>query len=86
MISLIWHTISLFMDENVMDSIEDIKSSNPYVYWIHLWELYGDPDVPPFLEDILPPVVAASSSDEITPPAPVAPTNPVPAIDASDSV
>ena len=70
-----------------MDSIEDIKSSDPYVHWIHLWEMYGDPHIPPFPKDLIHPIVVASSPDEITPPnAHVAPTDPVPSIDALDSV
>ena len=49
--------------------------------------MYGDQKIPPFPKDLLPPVAVASSLDEITPPdAPVASTDPVLAIDASDSV
>ena len=55
-----------------------------------LWKAYGDPQVPPFLEDILPPVtlvVVPTTPVEIIPPdAPVASIDLVPAIDALDSV
>ena len=80
---IILRTLWLHMDQDVMDSTDDIKSSDPYVYWMFLWETYGDPSIPPFPKELIPPVAADTSSDEITPPAPVAP---VPATDASDSV
>ncbi len=67
-----------------MDSLDDIKSSDPYVYWIHLWETYGDPHIPPFSKDLIPPVAVASSPDEITPLD--APIDPILATDASDLV
>ena len=51
-----------------------------------LWEHYGDPNIPPFPKELIPPVVADTSSDEITPPIPIAPTDLVPATDALDSV
>ena len=74
------------MDVDILDTMSEIKSSNPYVTWMYLWEKYGDPNIPPFLEDLLPPVAADSSSDEITPPTPIAPTDLVLVTDASDSV
>ena len=61
----------------------------PFDIWIGLWEAYGDPNIPPFLEDILHLVTSAMvppTLDEITSPAPIDSTNPVPAIDAPDSV
>ena len=60
-----------------------------------LWEAYGDPNIPPFPEDIIslvthvmvPPIVVASSLDEIThPDAHVATIDLVPTIDAPDSM
>ena len=44
-----------------------MKSTDLYDIWIYLWEMYGDPHIPPFPKDILPPVVVASSPDNITP-------------------
>ena len=61
-------------------------STDPYDLWMYLWETYGDPSIPPFPQDLLPPVAAITSSDEITPPPPAASTDPIPATDASDSV
>ena len=61
----------------------------PCDIWWSIWEAYGDPCDPPSPEDYLPPVtpiIVSSTSDEITPPAAVAPTDSIPAIDASDSV
>ena len=75
-----------YMDYKIMKKMCKIKSSDPYQFWMYLWETFGDPAIPPFPQDLLPPVAADSSSDEITPPAPVAPTDPVPASDASDLV
>ena len=63
-----------------------VKIWPPYVFWMYLLEHYGDPTIPPFLEDLLPQVAANSSSDEITPQAPIAPTNPVTTINALDLV
>ena len=75
------------MDYDILDfTTDEIKSNDPYDIWMFLWETYGDPTIPPFLEDLLPPVAADTSSDEITPTALVAPTDPVPATDASDLV
>lgn len=71
----------------VLDSLIDLKETNPYVHWIHLWETCGDPHIPPFPQDLIPSVASTSSLDEITPPdALVALTNPVPATDALDSM
>ena len=74
------------MDYGILERMSNIKSSNPYVFWMHLWETYGDPNIPPLPKDLLPTVVADSSLDEITPLALVAPTDPIPAIDASNLV
>ena len=67
-----------------------LMASFPRDVWMALWEAYGDPCVPPFLEDILSlaaPVLVPPTPDEITPPdTPVDSTDPVPASDASDSV
>ena len=63
--------------------------SFPHDIWMNFWEAYGDPHVPPFRKDILHPLTLAmvsSTPDEITPPAPIAPTNLVPATDALDLV
>lgn len=85
--SIIFHTLFLFMDMEVMDSLDDMKSSNLYDYWIHLWELYGDPHIPPFPKDLQPLVVGASSPDEITPPnVPISTLDPFPATNALDSL
>ena len=70
------------MNIEVLDSLIDIKSTDPYVHWIHLWETYGNPDM-----DLIPPIAVASSPDEITPlDALVSPTDPILAIDALDLV
>ena len=66
--SIICCELFLHMDMEVMDSPDDMMSTNLYDIWIYLWEMYGDPHIPPFPKDILPPIVAASSLDEITPP------------------
>ena len=61
----------------------------PYDIWWSIWEAYGDPCDPPSPVDFLHPVtptMVSSTPDEITPLALVAPTDPVPATDASDSV
>ena len=61
----------------------------PHDIWMSIWEAYGDPCVPPSPEDILHLVTLAmvsSTPDEITPPSSVAPIDPVPATDASDSM
>ena len=86
MISLIWRTHFLFMDMEVMDSLNDLKKSNHYDNWMYLWETYGDPNIRPFSKDLIPLVAVDSSSDEITPLARVAPTDPIPTTNASDSV
>ena len=70
---IIWPTLWLYLDQDIFDSMDDIKSSDPYVYWMFLWETYGDPSIPPFPKELIPPVVADTSSDEITPSTPVAP-------------
>ena len=57
-----------------------------YDLWMYLWERYGDPNIPPFPKDLIPSVAVDSSSNEITPPAPVAPTDPILAIDALNSM
>ena len=58
--------------------------------WMALWKKYGDPIVPPFLDDILSfvaSVMVPPTLEEIPPlDTLVAPTDPIPAIDASDSV
>ena len=58
--------------------------------WMALWKKYGDPTVPPFPDDILSfvaSVMVPPTPEEIPPPDTlVAPTNPIPTIDASDSV
>ena len=85
--SIICHALFLYMDMKVMDSLDDMKSIDLYDIWIYLWELYGDPKIPPFSKYLIPLVVVASSPDEITPPdAPVASTNLVSAIDAPNLV
>ena len=81
--SIISSTLFLYVDMEVLDPLIDLKSTDPYVHWIHLWEMYGDPHIPPFPKDLLPLAIVASSPDEITPPdAPIATTNLVPATDA----
>ena len=57
--------------------------------WMALWKKYGDPTSPPFLDDILSfvaSVMVPPTPVEITSPTPIAPTDPVLATDASDSV
>ena len=75
-----------YMDYKTMNFFFKIKSSDPYDFWMYLWETYGDPAIPPFPQDLIPLVAVDSSLDEITPLVPVAPNDPVPATDASDSV
>ena len=70
----------------ILDSLIDLHATDPYFYWMFLWETYGDPAIPPFPKALIPLVATDTSSNEITPPAPVAPTDPVTASDASDSV
>lgn len=84
--SLIDTILFLYMDYEVLDSLIDLKAFYHYDNYIYLWEMYGDPNIPPFPKDLIPPVVVNSSLDEITSPAPVDPTDLVPATDASDSV
>ena len=66
------------------------KESNPYELWMCLWKAYGDPQVPPFLEEILPPVtpvMVPTTLVEIIPlDAPIATTNPILATNASNLV
>ena len=86
-ISIICHALFLHMDMEVMDSLDDMKSTNFYDFWIYLWEMYRDPHIPPFPKDLLPPVTGASSSNEITSPdASIATTDLVLATDAPDLV
>ena len=85
-INILIPTLFRHMEYKILKKTFKIKSSDPYVYWMYLWEHYGDPTIPPFPKELIPPAAADTSSDEITPPAPVVPTDPVPAIDASDSV
>ena len=85
-IDIIVSTLFRHMELDILDSLLELQATDPYVYWMFLWETYGDPVIPPFPQDLLPPVAADTSSDEITPPTPVASTDPVPATDASDSV
>ena len=58
--------------------------------WMALWKKYGDPTVPPFPDDILSfvaSVMVPPTLEEIPPPnTHVAPTDPILATDASDSV
>ena len=85
--SIICHALFLYMDIEVMDSLDVMTSNDLYDIWIYLWELYGDPHIPPFPKDLLPLVATASSLDEITPQnALVSPTNLIVDIDASDLV
>ena len=48
---------------------------------MHLLETYGDLNIPPLPKDLIPLVDVDSSLDEITPLAPIAPTDLVPTID-----
>ena len=48
--------------------------------------MYGDPNIPPFLIDLIPPIATDSSSNGITPLAPIAPIDHVPSIDVSNSM
>ena len=67
-----------------------LMASSPHDVWMALWEAYGDPHFPQFLEDILslPALVMVSSTpNEISPPNTlVDSTDLVTAIDAPDSV
>ena len=65
---VICHALFLHMDMEVMDSLDELKSTNLHDIWIYLWEIYGDPHIPPFPKDLLPLAVATSSLDGITPP------------------
>ena len=85
-IEIICRTLFLFMDNDTLDTMSNIKSSDPYVFWMHLWVTYGDPNISPFLEDIIPLVVVASSSDDIKPLALVVLIDHVPTTDALDLV
>ena len=73
------------------ESFSPFRMTNfPHDVWMALWEAYGDPCVPPFLEDILHPVtlvMVPSTLVEISPlDSPVDCTNSVPTIYAYDSV
>ena len=80
------HIFCRHMDYKIMTKIFKHTSSDPYAFWMYLWEKFGDSSIPPFPQDLLPPVATITSSDEITPPPPVASTDHIPATDASDSV
>ena len=62
----------------------------PHDMWMALWKKYGDPTVPPFLDDILSfvsSIMVSPNPKEIAPlDTPVAPFDPVPAINALDSM
>lgn len=45
----------------VMDSLDEMKSIDPYDICIYLWKSYRDPRVSPFPKDLLPIFVAPSS-------------------------
>ena len=86
-IDILLQTFWLHMDYDIFDfTMDEVKSNDPYDIWMFLWETYGDPTIPPFPKELIPPVAVDTSSDEITPPVPIAPTNPGSAIDASDLV
>ena len=84
--AIIWCTLFLHMDNDVLDSTNDINSSDLYVYWMFLWEHYGDPNIPPFPKELIPPVEDDTSLDEITPPNPITTIDLVLASYASDSM
>ena len=81
---------AIFININMDSFVVLRKASNPYELWMCLWKAYGDPQVPPFLKDILPPitpVVVPTTLIEIIPPnAPIASIDPIPTIDAPDLV
>ena len=84
-------SVSLIFSSISMDCFVVLrKVSEPYDLWMSLWKAYGYPQVPPFLEDILPPVtpvMVPTTLVEIIPlDALVVCTDPVPAIDAPNSV
>ena len=85
-VDILFTILCHYMDYKTMKKIFKIKSSDPYQFWMYLWETFGDPAIPPFPQDLLPPVAADTSSDEITPLVPVAPTNLVLATDVLDLV
>ena len=39
-IDIIWHSFYLFMDADILDTMSEIMSSDPYVTWMYLWEKY----------------------------------------------
>ena len=85
--SFISSFLFLYMDTEVLDSLIDLKETNPYFHWMHTWETYGDPRIPPFSKDLIPPIVATSSLDEITPlDAPISPIDPILVTNASNLV
>ena len=47
-IDIVWRTLFLFMEYKILKKTFKIKSSDPYVFWMHLWATYEDPNIPPF--------------------------------------
>ena len=73
------------------ESFSPLKMAHfSYDIWMSIWEAYGDPCLPPSLEDILhlvTPVMTPTPPDEITPPdALVATSDLVPATAVLDPV
>ena len=52
--SLTCTILFLHIDMEVLDSLINLKETDHYDHWIHLWEMYGDPHIPPFPKDLLP--------------------------------
>ena len=87
-IKIIMSIIYFSVNDYCFDVID--KFTDPYDIWMALWKAYGDPKVPPFPEDILPPVTLVMvpiTPVVITPPnAHVSSIDLVPATNALDLV
>jgi hypothetical protein len=85
---ILWDIIILNLDFDTKHVINMI--TYPHDMWMALWKKYGDPIVHPFSDDILSfvaLVMVPPTPEEIPPPdTPIAPIDPVPPKDASDSV
>ena len=85
---ILWDIIIMNLDFDTQHVIN--KITYPHDMWMALWKKYGDPTVPPFLDDILSfvaSVMVPPTPKEIPPlDAPVDSTDPVPTTYASNLV
>ena len=62
-IDIIVSTLFQHMDLGILDSLIVLQATDPYVYWMFLWETYVDPAIPPFPKELIPPVLDDTSLD-----------------------